>query len=111
MHFSASFLLPLFVKIIYLMNPYLDPACAGGGFIHWVMHQGTVEASTHVGSEAYLLAQQMDVRLDSVDYMWTAAWVRLEVIPSADETLCNLVTFDLVSLHLFFAVGRHDEAF
>ena len=31
-HFSASLPLLALVKNVSLVNPYLDPACAGGGF-------------------------------------------------------------------------------
>ena len=47
MHFRAS--LPL------LANPSLDPDCDGGRFMEWMMRQGTVEASTRMGSDASLL--------------------------------------------------------
>ena len=36
--------------------------------------------------------------------------VCLKFIPSADEGLCDLVTFFFVALHLFSAGGRHAAA-
>ena len=38
-----------------------------------------------------------------------ATRVRLATIPSAEEALCNLVTFDFVVLHLFSMRERHSS--
>ena len=38
-----------------------------------------------------------------------AVWVRLDVIPSADEALRDLVTFPFFALHLFSAGGHHSS--
>ena len=89
-HFSASLPLLALVKNVLLMNPSLDPACAGGGFTLWLTRQGTVEASTRGGADASLLAQQLDGRLASADSLQTAARVRLAAIPSAEEALHDL---------------------
>ena len=68
----------------------------GGAFKMWMTHQDTVEALTHMGLDASLLAQHLDVRMASADYFCTADRVHLAAILSADEALCNLVIFDFV---------------
>ena len=92
------------------MNPSLDPACAGGGFTPWLTPQGTVETSTRGGTDASLLAQQLDGRLASADSLRTAARVRLAAIPSAEEALRDLGTFAIVASHLFSVGERHSSA-
>ena len=77
----------------------------GGGFTPLTTHQGTFEASTRRGSEASLLAQHLDGRLESADSLRTASRVRLDVIPSADEALRDLGTFAFVVLHFFSGGG------
>ena len=72
--------------------------------------QGMVEALTYRGSDASLLAQYLDGCLASMDSLRTAAWVLLDVIPSADEALCDLATFAFVASHLFSVGGRHSSA-
>ena len=67
--------------------------------------QGMVEASTHWGLYAYLLAQHMDGRLASTNSLQTAARVCLTAILSTDEVLHDLVTFDFVASHLLSAGG------
>ena len=38
---------------VSLINPSLDPACAGGeGFTPWLTRKGTVEASTRGGADS-----------------------------------------------------------
>ena len=82
----------------------------GGGFTPWLTRQGSVEASTPGGADASLLAQQLDRRLASADSLRMATRVCLDVIPSADEELCDLGTFAFVASHLFFAGGHHLSA-
>ena len=53
----------VFVKNVSLLNPYLYPACAEGGFTTWLAIQGMVEASTYLGLDASLMAQKLDGRL------------------------------------------------
>ena len=72
-HFSASLPLLTLVKNVSLMNPSLDPACAGRGFTPWLTRQGKVEASTSGGADASRLDQQLDGRLASADSLRTAA--------------------------------------
>ena len=93
-----------------LLNPYLDPACTGGGFPPWLTRQGLVEAYTHGGADASLLAQQLDGRLSLADFLRLAARVRLAVTPSADETHRDLGIFAFVASHLFSPGGRHSSA-
>ena len=83
-HFSASLPLLALVKNVSLMNPSLDPACAGGGFTPWLTRKGTVKASTRGGVYASLLSQHLDGRLASADSLQAAARVRLDAIPSAE---------------------------
>ena len=109
-HFGASLPLLVFVKNVNLLNRSLNPACTGGWFTPWLTRQGLVEASTHGGSDASLLAQQLDGCLALADSLRMAARVRLAVIPSADEALCDLGTFAFFALHLFPAGGRHLSA-
>ena len=92
-HFSTSLPLLAFVKNVGLLNPYLDPACIGGGFAPWRTRQGWGEASTRGGAYASLLAQQLDGRLALADSLRMAARVGLAVTPSADEALRDLGTF------------------
>ena len=68
--------------------------------------QGTFETSTHVGSDASLLAQQLDVQMASADSLRTSSRVRLAVALSVDEALCELGTFAFVVLHFFYAGGE-----
>ena len=104
-HFSASLPLLMFVKNVSLLNPSLDPACTGGGFTPWLTRHGSVEVSTHGGADASLLAQQLDGRLALADSLRMATRIRLAVIPSADEALCDLGTFAFVASHLFSTGG------
>ena len=60
------------------------------------MRQERVEALTHMGSDAFLLAQQLYVQLVSAGSLQTAAQVCLEFILSVDEVLNNLGTFAFV---------------
>ena len=110
-HLSASLPLIVFVKNFRLLNPYLDPACTGGGFTTWMTRQGLVEASTCGGADASLLAQQLYGCLALADYFRMAVRVRLAVIPSAYKALCDLSTFTFIALHIFSAFGRHSSAF
>ena len=71
--------------------------------------QVTVEASTCGGSDASLLAQQLDDHLAFMDSLRTSARSRLTVISPTDEALRDLGIFDFVALHLFYAGGRHTE--
>ena len=48
--------------------------------------------------------KNLNIRLASADPLWTAAWVRLEIILYVYEALCELVTFAFVASHLFSAV-------
>ena len=82
----------------------------GGGFTPWMTLQGAVKAFTRGVVDASLMAQQLDTRLMSADYLRTAARVRLATIPSADKALRDLGTFAFVALHLFLVGGRHLSA-
>ena len=62
-HFRASLPLLMFVKNVNLLNPYLEPACAGGVFTPWLTCQRSVDASTRGGADASLLAHKLDWRL------------------------------------------------
>ena len=107
-HFSASLPLLAFVKSVSLMKPSLDPEfTGGGGVMPKLTRQGSVEASTRGGSNASLLAQQLDGRLTIGGLLRLSARVRLAVIPSAEEALCDLDTFAFVALHLFSVIRRH----
>ena len=63
-----------------------------------------------MGLDASLLAEHMYVRMASTDSLRTDVWVRLEVMPYADEGIHGLGTFALFALHLFFAVRIHKAA-
>ena len=71
--------------------------------------QNTVEASNRRGSDTSLLAKQLDGYLASVNSLRAAARVCMDVIPSADEVLCNLGTFAFVAFHLL-STGGGDAA-
>ena len=73
-------------------------------------HQGKVEALTRWGSDAYLLAQHLDIRLASTDSLRITAQFSLASILSVDEALHDLGTLAFFALHLFSAVGRHTAA-
>ena len=66
--------------------------------------------STHGGADVYLLAKQLNGRLELTDFLWMAVMVRLAVIPSADKALSNLGTFDFFALHVLSAGERHSSA-
>ena len=70
----------------------------------------SVEASTCGGADASILAQHLDSRLSLADSLRMAARVRLAVIPSADEALCNLGMFTFVALYFLSTGGRHLSA-
>ena len=69
-----------------------------------------VEASTHGGSDASLLAQHIDRYLASEDSLQTAARVHLAAILSVEESLCNLGTFFFIAFHLFSVGWWHSSA-
>ena len=54
--------------------------------------------------------QHLNDSLASADSVQIAPWVRLAVIPSADEALCFLAAFFFIVLHLFSAEGGGDVA-
>ena len=58
-----------------------------------------------------LLVQKLDGSLASADSLRIAARLRLAVILSADEALCDLGTFAFSASHLFSAGGRHSSTF
>ena len=87
-----------------LLNPSLDPVCTGG-VTPWLACQLSVKASTRGGADTSLLAQQLDGRLSSENFLRMSARVRLAFTLSADEALCNLSTFSFVAFHLF-SVGQ-----
>ena len=69
--------------------------------------QGTVDVSTRGGgSDASLLAQQLDGCLALGKSLRISMRVRLSAILYMDELLCDLGTF---SLHLFSAGRRHSS--
>ena len=74
-----------------------------------LMRQGTSELSTCGGTDASLLAQDMGGRLALVESLRMVARFRLSVIPSADESLCNLGQFAFFALLLFSAARRHSS--
>ena len=74
------------------------------------MRQRTAEAATHGGADDSLLAHQLDRRLALSDSLRTAARVRLSAIPYTDKEICDLGTFTLFTLHLFYAGRRHLSA-
>ena len=106
-HFSASLPLLAFINNVSLLNPSLDPACAGEGVTPWMNRQDTFEASTRGGADASLLEQNMDSRLASTDSLRTATQFHLARIPSVDKALHGLGTFAFIVSHLFSVVGRH----
>ena len=69
-----------------------------------------MEAFTHGGADASLLAQHLDGRLDLGESFWMDARVRLAVILYVDEALHDLGTFVFVALYLFSAGRRHSSA-
>ena len=69
-------------------------------------HQGMVEASDRRGTDASLLAQQLDGRLASVDYLRVNAWVCLAFILFTDAVLRDLGTFVFMELYLFSVWGE-----
>ena len=93
-----------------LLKLSLEPACTRGGFTPWLTRQGSDKAFTHGGVYASLLAHQLDGRLELADSLRMSARVRLAIIPSADEALCNLSTFAFVASHLFYTGGHHLSA-
>ena len=103
-HFSASFLLLAFIKYISLMKSSPYPAYDGGRFSPCIPRQGMVEASTHIGLDANLLAQNIDGNLSSANSLRADAWVHLDAVLSICEALCYLDTVAFVMLHLFSAV-------
>ena len=63
--FRSSLPLLAHVRNVSWVNPDLDPACTGGGgggpgFTPWMTRQGAVDAPTHGGADASLLAHQLD---------------------------------------------------
>ena len=62
------------------------------------------------GADAYLLVHNLDGRLASENSLWTAARFLLAAIPSADEALRNLGTFDFVASYLLSTGRRHSSA-
>ena len=76
----------------------------------WMTRQGTVEAFTCGGADAYLLEKDMDGRLVSAEFLRKSARVRLACILSADEALHNLVTVSFVASQLFSVARRHASA-
>ena len=72
--------------------------------------QGMVEAATNEGANDILLTQQLNRHLDLAESLWTAMRVHLDAIPSAEEALRDLGTFDFVALHLFSMRRRHSSA-
>ena len=59
------------------------------------------------GSDASLLLQQLDIRLNTVESLWTSYWFLLVAIPYVDKLLRDFGTFSFVLSHLFSAGGRH----
>ena len=104
-HFSASLPLLAFVKKLSLLDHSLYPVRTGGGFTSYLTRQVSVEASTRGGADTSLLAQELDRRLASADSLRMATRVRLAVIPSTDEALCDLGTFVCVASYLFSTMG------
>ena len=110
-HLSPSLPLLVFVNNFYLMNPFLDPECVGGGGVtSWITQQDAVDVSTYMESADAIVAQHLDMRLVSADSLQTSVQVRLSVIPSADKAIHKLGTFVFFSSHLFSAGGRHASA-
>ena len=71
----------------------------GGGGVH-----------TLAGADVSLLARKLDGRLASVDSLRISKRVRLAIISSADEALCDLGTFAFAASHLFSVGSRHSSA-
>ena len=76
-----------------------------GGVTPWMNLQGTVEATTGGGSDAFVLVKHLDFRLASADFLQIAARLFLAVIPSTDDALRDLGTFVFVALHLLSVGG------
>ena len=72
----------------------------GGGFIPWMISQGTVEVLTRGEQDASILAQQQDDSLASAYSLRKATQVRLVCFLSADEALRNLGTFAFVEIYV-----------
>ena len=83
------------------MNHYLEPDCDGGDLNTWMMLKGMVEASTE---------QHLDGRLVLAHSFWSSAWLCLAIITYADESLCDLGTFEFFAAHLFSIGGRPEAA-
>ena len=95
----------MFVKNVILQNPSLDPACAGGG--HTLADAPSIfDTSTCGGPDASLLAQQLDGRLELAVSLRMAARVRLAVILSLEEALCDFGTFYFIALQILSAGGN-----
>ena len=97
--------LPIFSNNVLCVNPSLDSYCTGGGLLLWIMCNFTVDLSTHTRSNASLLDQHLDGHLASMDALWTATKVHLEVISISENSFCVLGVFDFVMLQLFAAPG------
>ena len=61
----------------------------------------------HMGLDSYLLAQQMDGHISSLESLRTSSWFRLAEIPYADKALRNLGTFAFFASQLLSTVRRH----
>ena len=79
----------------------------GGWVAPWVTRQGKVEASTHMSSDAFLLAQHMYGQMASADSLRTATRVHLSVIPPEDKVLCDVGTFSFIASHLLSTYRRN----
>ena len=75
-----------------------------------MMCQGMVEASTYIRLDTLLLAQHLDSRMISVDYLQKSVRVRQSAILSVDEGLRDLGNFAFVLSHLLSASGLHTAA-
>ena len=73
--------------------------------------QGTVEALTCIGLDAFLLTQNIYEQLAFADYMRTDYEACLTAIPYMDEALRDLVTFYFIAMCLFSMGKQHAEAF
>ena len=82
----------------------------GGGVTPWLTRQVSFRKSTCGGDDVSLLVQQLYGRLAFPDSLRIAARVRLAIILSADEALCNLGTFAFITSYLFSAGRRHLSA-
>ena len=94
------------MKKVSLLNPPWTQLALGGLHAR-LTRQGTVEASTCGGADAYLLEQQLDGCLALVDSLRMTMMICVAVIPSVDKALCRLGAFAFVALHLFSVDGRH----